>query len=327
MLVIGSFDQIPQPLRYPVLTIGVFDGVHRGHQRIIRSTVERARQADGTALVLSFDPHPQKAISPDTAPALLQTRRQKREALAGMGVDIFINLPFSRELSLLSPEQFVREILFNHGVREILVGTNFRFGHRRAGDFNLLQSVSAPLGIKVEGIEPVTFRESRISSTRVRNLLAEGRVSLVRRLLGRPYEVRGTVIRGAGRGRELGFPTANLESENELIPAPGVYAGQARVGDERHVCVVNIGFRPTLYRRRAAVPLIEAFLLDFASDLYGTAIGLEFCLRLRAEQRFDSVGELKKQIERDVRITRQYLAQIRSVEFRESPGEFRGHET
>ncbi len=310
MQIVGSFDQLAQPLPHPVLTIGVFDGVHRGHQWIIRSTVERARQMQGTAVVLSFDPHPQKAISPDTAPALLQTRRQKRETLAEMGVDIFINLAFTRELSLLAPEQFVRDVLYNHGVREILVGTNFRFGHQRAGDFKMLEALSTPLGIRVEGIDSVMFRGMRISSTRIRNRLAEGRVSLARRLLGRAYEVRGTVIRGAGRGRELGFPTANLKAENELIPAPGVYAGQARIEDKRHPCVINIGFRPTLYRRRTAVPLIEAFLLDFSADLYGTVIGLEFCLRLRAETKFDSIEQLKKQIERDVRITRQYLAQI-----------------
>ncbi len=310
MQVVGSFDQLAQSLPYPVLTIGVFDGVHRGHQSIIRSTVERARQMLGTAVVLSFDPHPQKAISPDTAPALLQTRRQKRETLADMGVDIFINLAFTRELSLLAPDQFVRDVLYNHGVREILVGTNFRFGHRRTGDFKMLEALSTPLGIHVEGIDSVMFRDMRISSTRIRNRLAEGRVSLARRLLGRPYEVRGTVIRGAGRGRELGFPTANLKAENELIPAPGVYAGRARIGDKRHPCVINIGFRPTLYRRRSAVPLVEAFLLNFSADLYGTAIGLEFCLRLRAEKKFDTVELLKKQIERDVRITQQYLARI-----------------
>jgi len=228
-----------------------------------------------------------------------------------MGVDVFINLAFTRELSLLAPEQFVRDVLHSHGIREILVGTNFRFGHRRAGDFKTLEALAAPLGIRVEGIAPVVFRAIRISSTRVRNGLAEGRVSLARRLLGRPYEVRGTVIRGAGRGRELGFPTANLKSDNELIPAPGVYAGQARLGKERHPCVINIGFRPTLYRRRSAMPLVEAFLLDFSSDLYGISIGLEFCLRLRAERKFDSVDQLKNQIERDVLITRQYLAQVR----------------
>ncbi|HXK58564.1 MAG TPA: bifunctional riboflavin kinase/FAD synthetase [Acidobacteriota bacterium] len=310
MLTVTDLNQVRDTLHYPVVSIGAFDGIHKGHQAIIQFLVERARDKQGTSIVMTFNPHPQRLISPATAPPLLQTPEQKERILAQMNVDVLVRFPFSRELSLLSPEQFLNDILFPWKVREIVVGRNFRFGHKRAGDFETLRRLSALRGIPVHGIEPVEFRRVRISSTRVRTLLKEGRMELARRLLGRPFQLRGTVVRGAGNGAILGFPTANLEPHNELIPAVGVYGGRAHVGELIKPCVINIGFRPTLYERPEGVPVVEAHLLDFSGDLYGTTLSIDFCLRLRGEKRFDSVESLKKQIAKDIKVTRKYLERL-----------------
>jgi riboflavin kinase/FMN adenylyltransferase len=233
---------------------------------------------------------------------------QKERILEEMGVDVLVRFPFSREISLLPPERFVTEILLRWDLREIVVGSNFRFGHRRSGDCGTLTFICRQRGIPVHAIEPVHFRGTRISSTRVRNLLSGGQVGLAGRLLGRPYQIRGTVVRGAGNGVTLGFPTANLEPQNELMPAVGVYAGRVHIAGVEQPCVINIGFRPTLYERPEGVPVVEAHLLDFSGDLYGTAISLDFCMRLRAEKRFENLDALKKQIEKDVSVARKYFA-------------------
>jgi riboflavin kinase / FMN adenylyltransferase len=310
MLIIHDLNQLHPSLKHPVLTIGVFDGVHRGHQETLGQVVRRAREKSGTALVLTFDPHPQKMISPDHAPQLLQTPRQKERIMERLGIDVLIQLPFTRRLSLLTPEEFVERIVYNHGIREIFVGDNFRFGHRRAGNFDTLFALGKRFGIDVFPVEPVEFRGSKISSTRIRMLLEEGRASLARRLLGRPYHIIGTVVRGAGAGARLGFPTANLQVENELVPGTGVYAGQAVLFGERFVSVTNIGYRPTLHPGAPGRPVIETHLLDYQQDLYGVTLELELCLRLRNEQKFPSIDHLKRQIEKDIRTTREYLAKV-----------------
>ncbi|RPJ61639.1 MAG: bifunctional riboflavin kinase/FAD synthetase [Acidobacteria bacterium] len=308
MITVNDLTQIRTSLRYPVLSIGAFDGIHRGHQEIIRFLVNLARQKQGTAIVLSFSPHPQRIITPATAPPLLQLPEQKEKILREMGVDVLVRFPFSREISLLPPERFVTEILFRWDLREIVVGSNFRFGHKRSGDCGTLTLISKQRGIPVHAIEPVEFRGVRISSTRVRGLLSAGRVELARRLLARPYQFRGTVVRGAGNGAVLGFPTANLEPQNELTPAVGVYAGRAHLAGIEQPCVINIGFRPTLYERPEGAPVVEAHLLDFNGDLYGTTISIDFCARLRAERRFESLDSLKKQIAKDINLARKYLS-------------------
>jgi riboflavin kinase/FMN adenylyltransferase len=308
MIIVNDLTEIRTPLDYPVLSIGAFDGIHQGHQAIIRFLVNLARQKQGTAIVLSFSPHPQRIITPATAPFLLQLPEQKEKILKEMGVDVLVRFPFSREISLLPPDRFVTDVLFRWDLREIVVGSNFRFGHKRSGDCAALAELCGQRNIPVHAIEPVCFRGIRISSTRVRSLLLEGRVALARRMLNRPYEFRGTVVRGAGNGIVLGFPTANLEPQNELTPAVGVYAGRAHLHGQVRPCVINIGFRPTLYERPEGVPVVEAHLLDFSADLYGTTISLDFCTRLRAEKRFDSMESLKKQIARDIKVAREYLA-------------------
>lgn len=316
MLVVESLQDLPRSLKYPVMTIGVFDGVHLGHQTILRRLAERTRERQGTSLLLTFTPHPQKIISPPDAPALLLTSRQKETILREQDIDILVRLPFTRELSLRTPAEFAREVLANHGIREIHVGSNFRFGHGRSGDFRLLQSLGQNLGFEVYEVPQVCFRRIPISSTRVRALLKEGRVAFARRLLNRSYQISGIVVRGAARGVELGFPTANLDAENELIPAHGVYAGRAYANGVAYVSVTNIGFRPTLHQQREGRPVVETHLLDFSGDLYGKFLKLDFCLRLRPERKFESVGALQKQIARDIALTRQYH---RAVQQREMP--------
>jgi riboflavin kinase/FMN adenylyltransferase len=293
------------------MAIGVFDGVHCGHQKILRQIVERARRQEGSALLLSFDPHPQKVISSGDAPPLLQTPRQRYELLADLGVDVLLRLPFTRHLSLMKPDEFAREILVKLGIREIHVGSNFRFGHRRTGDFSALRWLGQTLGFDVHRVGRVLFRGERISSTRIRGLIRSGRVALAKRLLGRPYQIQGTVVRGAGRGRALGFPTANLESENELAPATGVYSTRVRLNGQSYVGATNVGYRPTMYGDSETKPTIETHLLDFEGNLYGKPIQLDFCIRLRKEKRYESVDVLKRQIQLDIERCRKYIRLVK----------------
>lgn len=306
MEIYSGVEHLPTPLPFPVAAIGVFDGLHVGHQMVIRALVERARKNQGIAMLLTFTPHPQKIIASSQAPPLLQTSEQKREILQDLGVDILLKLPFTRRLSLYSPEKFALEILVESGIAEVHVGRNFRFGHRRSGDFSTLERLGAKLGFRVFGFPQVTFRGERISSTRIRKLLGQGRVELAARLLGRPYEVCGTVVRGAGQGRRLGFPTANLKIENELSPAGGVYATRLAFEGRKHCAATNIGLRPTLTGDRAAAQTIESHVLDFEGDLYGKFVRLEFCLKLRDERRFQSPEELALQVSRDLERVRRY---------------------
>jgi riboflavin kinase/FMN adenylyltransferase len=257
MQIVSSIRNLPDPLAYPVMAIGVFDGVHCGHQKILRQIVNRAQRQDGTAVLLSFDPHPQKVISSGDAPALIQTPRQRYDLLAELGVHILVRLPFTRRLSLMKPEDFAKQVLLRMGIREIHVGSNFRFGHRRSGDFSALRILGQTLGFDVHRIGRVLFRGERISSTRIRSLIKDGRVALAKRLLGRPYQIQGTVVRGAGKGKQIGFPTANLESENELAPATGVYATRALLNGKSYVGATNVGYRPTVYAESETTPTIE----------------------------------------------------------------------
>lgn len=313
MDIIDDLNRFPRDLKYPVMAIGVFDGVHRGHQTILERLVERAREKQGVSIVLTFFPHPQKVISPADAPPLLQTLEQKERMLEQLAVDILVRLPFTRRLSLYSPETFAHRILHNHGIREIHVGSNFRFGHRRTGDFETLKGLGREFKFDVYEIEQVRFRTGRISSTFIRHTLQLGRVALAKRLLGRPYQILGTVVRGTGQGRPLGFPTANLGPDNELIPANGVYATRTYLNSEEYVSVTNVGHRPTLHQESGSRPVVETHLLDFDENVYGQAMKLNFCLRLRAEKKFQGVEQLKKQIEKDTRETRKYWARIQKI--------------
>jgi riboflavin kinase/FMN adenylyltransferase len=313
MQIIEDLAEFPQSLSFPVMTIGVFDGVHLGHQLILQRLTARAKKKEGTSVILTFTPHPQKIISPARAPLLLQTRQQKEKILEGLDVDFMLRLPFTRRLSLYSPSEFARQVLHNHGIREIHVGSNFRFGHQRSGDIGTLTSLGEEYRFQVHEIDPVYHRQTRISSSFIRSLLAAGRVTLARHLLGRPYQVEGIVVRGSGKGAQLSFPTANLDLGNELVPASGVYVTRAHLNGKTYPAVTNIGVRPTLSDQTTDRPVVEPHLLDFEENIYGKHMKLDLCFRLRAEKKFDGVEDLKRQIGKDVTRTRRYMKKLTEI--------------
>jgi len=296
----------PLGLASPAVTIGNFDGVHRGHQALVRETVARARTTGGVSVALTFDPHPAQVLGRARVPAELTTLEQKSELLEALGTDVLAVLPFTRAVAALTPEAFAREVLAGAvGARHVVVGDTFRFGHRQAGNAFLLAALGTALGFSVQAVPPVLDEGRPVSSSRVREALAAGNVAHAGALLGRPYFVDGVVVEGDRRGRTIGFPTANLDPGEGLLPARGVYAGPCRLSDGRApLAVVNVGQRPTFGGRTVTV---EAHLLDFAGDLYGERLRLSFAAHLRDEQRFDGVDALVAQIRRDVERARALL--------------------
>lgn len=296
------FPDDPRPVRWahPVLAIGNFDGLHRGHLKIIERIRRGASERAGTAVVMTFDPHPPRVLRPDKAPPLLMTPAQKRAALERAGVQGLAMVAFTVELSRWEPEVFVRRVLVDWlRVAEVWVGADFLFGRDRTGNFSLLRTLGAQLGFRAEKIDPIRYKEFIVSSTRIRRLIAEGRVEEAGALLGRHFAIEGTVVQGARRGRELGFPTANLSTENELLPPHGVYATFSTIGGIVHPGVTNVGVRPTFDGPPALG--VETHLLGFAGDLYGQRQELAFVQRLRDERRFPDVDALREQIAADVR--------------------------
>src|SRR5215470_7738627 len=261
------FPDDPRPPRWshPVLALGNFDGLHRGHRKILDRVLRVATERGSTAVVMTFDPHPPRVVRPDKAPPLLMTKAQKLEALADAGVQGVAIVRFTPELSRWDPETFVRTILVEWlHVSEVWVGANFLFGRDRAGNFSMLRALGARYGFKAEKIDPVRYKEFVVSSTRIRRLVSEGRVDEAGALLGHQYAIDGTVMRGDRRGRTLGFPTANLCSDNELLPPHGVYATTARVGGVVYSSVTNVGARPTV--DSSGRTTIETHLFNFERD-------------------------------------------------------------
>jgi riboflavin kinase/FMN adenylyltransferase len=293
----------------PAVTVGNFDGVHRGHQALVAAALARARASAGTAVALTFDPHPARVIDPARAPPALMTLEQKAEVLAGLGVDALAVVAFDAQRAAQPAEEFTRDVVAGAlAARAVVVGTGFRFGRGRAGDAALLGRLGAGLGFEVVPITPVEHGGAPISSTRIRERLEAGDVDEARALLGRPFFVDGRVVRGDGRGRTLGIPTANLDVVNETLPARGVYAGWCRPADggagSRWPAVVNLGRRPTFGNRDTTV---EAHLLDQDLDLYGRLLRLEFAARLREERPFPGPEALLEQIRRDIARARPLL--------------------
>jgi riboflavin kinase/FMN adenylyltransferase len=300
-------------LRQPIVTVGNFDGLHVGHRAIMDTVVARARASSGTAVVYTFDPHPIRILRPAQAPRLLTTHEQKVELLEQTGIDVLIVEKFDAEFAAISAERFIREILFAR-IRPIAVyvGYDFHFGRDREGSMKLLTELGPRLGFSVTIIPEVTMEGSDVNSTRIRKLLVESHVEEAGRMLGRAYSIRGRIVQGDRRGRTLGFPTANLDSENEILPAAGVYAGRFLFIDdgnpERGVelpAVMNVGTRPTFAgdgRMQA-----EAHLIDFKGDVYGRRVEMSFLARLRDERRFAGVDALREQIAADVGAAREIL--------------------
>ena len=292
--------------RPTVLTLGVFDGLHLGHQLIVRTVVERARAMNAVPTVITFDPHPRAVLHPASAPPLLQTLDQKVEGFGVLGIEQTIVVRFTHEFAQIRAEEFLRDVVKERlHAKEIYLGKGFAFGHDREGNIDLLRRVSHDLGFFADEVPEVQVRGQRVSSSRVRQLLKEGKVNLARRLLGRPYGVEGMVERGDERGHRLGFPTANVHPKNRVIPRNGVYVTGALIDGQWRRSVTNVGLRPTF--GADTEPSVETFVIDWSGDLYGDVVRVRFLHRLRDERKFDSVDELKKQIEYDVRRTRSYF--------------------
>jgi len=287
-------------VRRVVVALGNFDGVHLGHQAVLRRAVEEGRKRGVRVVAATFDPHPRVVLTPGEQPKLLTTLELRQEALLRYGADEVWVIPFDEELSAKSPEEFVLDVLVGEiGAQAVVVGENFRFGHRAAGNLGDLRRVMRSSGGEAYGVSVKSEGpEGGISSTRIRHLLAGGEVEVAARLLGRPYLLRGEVVPGDRRGRSIGFPTANVSVDPAVIvPARGVYAGLVRVGEDVHAACTNVGVAPTFERGESRV---EAYLLDFQGDLYGRIVDVSFARRIRSERRFSGVEELKEQIARDV---------------------------
>lgn len=292
--------------RPTVLTLGVFDGLHLGHQEIMRKVVERARAVDAVATAITFDPHPRALLYPDSAPPMLQTLDQRLANLEVLGIEQTIVIPFTREFSGQPAENFLADIIYDRlQAREVYLGKGFAFGKDRGGNIELLRVMSEKLGFIADEVEEVQLRGMRISSSKIRKLLAEGYVNLARRLLGRPYGVEGVIIRGNRRGHTIGFPTANLKPQNRVIPKFGVYATATLIDGSWRKSITNIGVRPTF--ESDADPSIETYVFDFDGDLYGDVLRVRFLHRIRDERKFNGIDELKAQIEKDSNRARNYF--------------------
>lgn len=293
--------------RPTVLTLGVFDGLHLGHQLIVRTVVERARATDSVATVITFDPHPRAVLHPESSPPLLQTLDQKVEGFGVLGIEQTIVIRFDEKFSQIRAEDFLRDVVKERlQAKEVYLGCGFAFGHNREGNIELLRRVSQELGFFADEVPEVQLRSQRVSSSKVRRLLTEGKVNLARRLLGRPYGVEGPVERGAERGRSLGFPTANLHPHNRVIPRDGVYVTGTLIDGQWRRSITNVGVRPTF--GADSEPSVETFVMDWAGDLYGDVVRVRFLHRLRDERKFNSVEDLTVQIQKDVRQAQSYFA-------------------
>ena len=295
------FPDDPRPgwLVHPVIALGNFDGLHRGHLKIIERVKRGAAEHGGTPMAMTFDPHPPRIVRPDKAPPLLMTKAQRIEALHRAGVHCVAVVRFTKELSQWDADTFVRKVLVDWlRVSEVWVGANFLFGHERSGTFSVLRGLGLSYGFRADKIDPVRYKDFVVSSTRIRRLVSEARMDEAAALLGRAYYVDGTIVEGRRRGRELGFPTANLETQNELVPPNGVYATIMTIDGVVHGSVTNIGLRPTFGE---ATPTIETHVLDYSGDLYGHTVRLAFVQRLRDERRFEDVDALRTQIDADKR--------------------------
>jgi riboflavin kinase / FMN adenylyltransferase len=305
-------DIVPGAASLPIdgpssVTIGFFDGVHLGHRAVIGRTVEAGRAESLRPVAVTFDRHPLRTLSPGKVPPLLTTLRRKAELIEAVGIDVLFVLEFTEEVSRWSPEAFVDRILIDGlGARRVIIGTNFTFGHKAAGNLEVLTALGRDRGFDVEGVGLFTLDGRRVSSTSIREALAEGDLAWPERALGRRYAVEGNVVPGAGRGRGLGFPTANLRTpDGLLLPRQGVYAGRASHAGRSWPAAINVGTNPTF----GGDPLhLEAHLLGFDGSLSGEVLSVEFWARLRDELRFDSAESLVRQIADDVERTRALVA-------------------
>lgn len=307
MQLITDLRKITTRFTNSIITLGNFDGIHLGHQELIRKVIRRAKETGGSSIVVTFRPHPLKILAPDKCPPLISIYEEKIRLFERLGVDVLVKIPFTMEFSSMKPEDFVKNILCDLlGAKEIYVGYNYRFGKGREGDISRLKEYGKEHGFSVIEVDQVSLNGEVISSTKIRQLLRDGSVEHAAKLLGRSYAITGIVIKGDGRGKELGFPTANIASKHSIIPANGVYAVRLFVRDRYCDGIANIGLRPTFNKHDLTV---EVHLFDFNEDLYGEDIRVYFIKKIREEKKFASASALITQITADIRTARQILSE------------------
>jgi riboflavin kinase/FMN adenylyltransferase len=302
MVVSQRIDDPALALDASVVTLGNFDGIHLGHQALVSQTVDEARRRHATSVVLTFDPHPLKVLAPARAPRLILTAQDKIEMLGGLGVDIVVSQRFDSTFANVRAEDFVRRSIVDRlKTKKMFVGRDLRFGHAREGSVKQLVEWGGALGFEVSIVEPVLVDGVRVSSSHIRDLIQHGRVDEARASLGRYHFISGTVIQGSRRGREIGFPTANIASRTEMVPSNGIYASLSLVDGRWWPSASSIGVNPTF---GAGPRTIETYILDFDRDIYDQAIKLAFVKKLRDEKKYPDVASLVAQIKDDIRTTR-----------------------
>lgn len=316
MELVKGVHSLHQTLVHPVVTIGNFDGVHLGHQEIIRLAVRQARERQGTAVAFTFRPHPQITLRPEKNLELLSSYDERTELISELGVDLLVEEPFSREFSTTSPEQFFREVLLHRLKAEILVvGYDFAFGKERAGHLDAIRGWCQASQVELIVVPPFRIGGEIVSSSRIRRHLLAGEVGVASQLLGRDFFYKGVVVKGEGRGRKLGYPTANIKPENKLVLPYGVYATQVKWQGKLYPSVTNVGVRPTFNPKedkfhQELPALVEAHILDQDIDLYGSDLEVRFVKRLREEKKFSSIAALCQQIALDVYQAREILGSL-----------------
>jgi riboflavin kinase/FMN adenylyltransferase len=300
MRVIHAAQELNPGSRKVCLAIGFFDGVHLGHQQVIRQTLTDAKQHEAIGLVVTFDRHPNTVVAPGRVPPLIYSLPQKLRVIESVGTDTLLLIHFDKAFSEQTGEAFVRGVARELGhIQSLCVGANFVFGHKRGGNVELLRKLGAELNFAVHGMAAVSLDGRAVSSTRIREAVQRGDLDSVSQMLGRAYSLSGTVVRGDGLGQQLGFPTANVDTTGLALPPHGVYAVHAETGGKRCRAVLNIGHRPTLQNPNRQLR-VEAHLIDFAGDLYGQELEVTFVDKLRLEQKFASLAELRQQIAQDI---------------------------
>ena len=310
MKILERIEDIEKPTKNAVVTIGNFDGVHIGHQALFHTVIEKAEAINGVSVAITFEPHPMRVLTTNGHPPLITLTEQKRELIGRAGIDILICIPFSREFAAISADDFVQDLLIERlNMKAIVVGRDYTFGSRRQGDLAMLQRMSKDLGFEVlvvDWIQPMNGKSQRISSTRIRELVMDGEMEKARKMLGRHYQIRGQVATGRNRGgRLLGFPTANINLQDELCPKQGIYAVTVEHAGELLKGVANIGYSPTFDDHLFT---IEVHILDFKKNIYGDPIRVNFIERLRDEIKFDGIEALSAQIKKDIIRARDVLS-------------------
>jgi len=301
MKIISSASELAAPNGHVCFAIGMFDGVHLGHQQVIRQAVTDAHQYEATSLCITFDRHPASIIAPESAPGLIQSLPQRLRAVETLGVDATLLLKFDETMSRIRAQDFVHNLYRDLGkIKSLCVGAKFAFGHNREGNVDLLKQLGQELGFNVHGLAKVALNGKTISSSSIRQAIKTGDFDVATQMLGREHALAGKVIRGDGRGRELGFPTANIGIKGLCIPPNGVYAAHVRVNEQTLRAAVNIGFRPTIRDSKPTLH-VESHILNFEGDIYDEDLEITFVEKIREEEKFESLEELKEQISADIR--------------------------